>query len=154
MEPEIPDRLPLLAIQLGWAGILPMVGALLAAVSGEPRFQFAAFALGHAYAALIFSFLGGLWWGLAARAENAPNWLWYASVAPSLLALATFVPWVLGWPWPGYSLIALGLAIATSFAVDKRAVAQGIAPTDWLRLRRPLSYGLGAATALLGFAAL
>jgi hypothetical protein len=153
MENTTPKGLPRLAMRLGWAGVLPMAVALLAVLSGDPRFQFAAFAIGHAYAALIFSFLGGLWWGLAARADNPPNWLWHASVVPTLLALATFVPWVLGWPWPGYSLLVLGLAIATSLAVDLRAVAAGCVPEGWLGLRVPLSLGLGGATFLLGLAA-
>jgi hypothetical protein len=73
---------------------------------------------------------------------------------PTLLALATFVPWVLGWPWPGYSLLVLGLAIATSLAVDLKAVAAGCAPEGWLGLRVPLSIGLGGATVLLGLAAI
>ncbi len=153
MQPVLPSPLPPLAMKLGWAGLLPMVGALIAVMSGDPRWEYAAFALGHAYAALIFSFLGGLWWGLAARADNASGWLWIASVIPSLLALLTFVPWIIGLPWPGYSLIALGMAIMASLWVDIRAVAAGYTPNGWLRLRTPLSLGLGIAAILLGIAA-
>lgn len=154
MQPVSPSPLPPLAMKLGWAGLLPMIGALLAVLSGDPRWQFAAFALGHAYAALIFSFLGGLWWGLAARADDAPEWLWIASVVPSPLALLTFVPWIIGLPWPDYSLVALGLAIMASLWVDLHAVSAGCAPQGWLGLRSPLSLGLGAATVLLGIAAI
>lgn len=153
MQSAVQPSLPPLAMKLGWAGLLPMIGALLAVLSGDPRWQFAAFALGHAYATLIFSFLGGLWWGLAARSSDAPGWLWIASVIPSLLALLTFVPWIIGLPWPGYSLIALGRAIMASLWVDMRAVSAGCAPHGWLGLRTPLSLGLGAATVLLGLAA-
>lgn len=153
MQSASPSPLPPIAMNLGRAGLVPMIGALAAVMSGDPRWQYAAYALGHAYAALIFSFLGGLWWGLAARTEDAPDWLWIAAVIPSLLALLTFVPWIIGLPWPGYSLIALGMAIMASLWVDIRAVAAGCTPHGWLGLRTPLSLGLGIATILLGIAA-
>ncbi len=140
---------------LGFAGLLPQFACLAAAWAGPPEWRWSALAIGWAYAALIFSFLGGLWWGLAAaspdEARRAPQWLWVAAVTPSLLALATFLPWVFGAVWPGPSLLVLGAAILVSFLVDARLVT--IRPTWWMVLRVPLSLGLGTATVLLGLAA-
>lgn len=141
---------------LGLAGLVPQLAFVLASWLGPPEWRWMALAMGWGYAALIFSFVGGLWWGLAAAAagaadgRTAPAWLWLASVIPSLVALASFYPWVVGGPWPGPSLLLLGLAIGLSVLVDTRIAA--ICPAWWLSLRRPLSFGLGGLTVLLGLA--
>lgn len=140
---------------LGFAGLLPQIACLVAAWLGPPEWRWSALAIGWGYAALIFSFLGGLWWGLASgspdEGRRAPGWLWVAAVVPSLLALGTYVPWVFGKEWPGPSLLVLGVAIIFSILVDARLVT--IRPSWWLSLRLPLSLGLGGATILLGLAA-
>ncbi len=140
---------------LGFAGLLPQIACVAAAWLGPPEWRWSALAIGWAYAALILSFLGGLWWGLAAASPDggrrAPNWLWVAAVTPSLLALVTFLPWVFGAEWPGSSLLLLGSAIILSLLVDARLVT--IRPVWWMALRVPLSVGLGVATILLGLAA-
>ncbi|TKD50357.1 DUF3429 domain-containing protein [Sphingomonas baiyangensis] len=142
-----PTTAPPAARYLGFAGLLPQLLALAAAYSGVPEWRFAAQALGFAYAALILSFLGGLWWGLAAAAgARAPGWVYGAAVVPSLVALAGCVPWAIGATWPGPSMLMLGLALVASLAVDRRLAALDLAPAWWLRLRTPLSLGLGACT--------
>ena len=138
--------LPPVARALGYAGLLPQIAAVLVLATGGPSVRFTALALAFAYAALILSFLGGLWWGLAASADRAPAWLWFAAVVPSLIALASAWPWTVGLRWPGPSLIMLGIALIVALAVDRRLVRLGIAPTDWLALRAPLSLGLGVLT--------
>ncbi len=148
-------RLPALARVLGFAGLLPQAAALAILILGGPDVRFAALSLAYAYAALIFSFLGGVWWGLAVMApggarDEAPRWVWIAAVAPSLLALATAWPWVVGQTWPGPSLIALGLLITGSLTVDLRLKAAGLTPPGWLALRAPLSLGLGLLTLAAG----
>lgn len=145
---------PKLPRKLGYAGLLPQIGVLAVLLSGSQWWRFAALSIGYAYAALILSFLGGMWWGLAARSpERAPAWIWFAAVAPSLLALATFLPWVFGATWPGPSLAVLGLALVTSLFVDRRLVADDLAPAWWMALRVPLSIGLGLLTIITaGFA--
>lgn len=139
---------------LGLAGLLPQLACLGAVWLGPEEWRYAALAIGWGYGALIFSFLGGLWWGIAAGAEargiKVAAWLWIAAVAPSLLALATYLPWVFGLDWPGPSLVALGLAIPASLAVDRRLDGRE-APDWWWNLRLPLSAGLGLATLLLPF---
>ncbi|TPG40652.1 DUF3429 family protein [Sphingomonas koreensis] len=139
---------------LGLAGLLPAAAAVLIELDGDPARLFSAEALAFAYAALIFSFLGGIWWGLAARIDPAPDWLYGAAVAPSLIALATAAPWAVGARWPGPSLIVLGVFILASLLVDRLLVARGIAPPWWMQLRTPLSVGLGGLTLIAGFAAL
>ena len=133
---------------LGLAGLLPQLACLGVLLAGPAEWRFAALALAWGYAALIFSFLGGLWWGLATGAlrhgEAVPGWLWLAAVAPSLIALASYAPWVFAGAWPGPSLGLLGAGLIASLLVDRRLAR--IAPGWWLALRTPLSLGLGLAT--------
>ena len=135
-----------MARSLGYAGLLPQIAVVVALLLGDPEAHFSALALGYAYAALILSYVGGLWWGLAARAQQPPGWIWIASVLPSLIALATAWPWMVGLTWPRPSLIALGIALAATLAVDRRLDRMGIAPSGWMALRTPLSLGLAALT--------
>jgi Protein of unknown function (DUF3429) len=145
--------IPSLPRTLGFAGLLPQALFLLLILGGDPAYSFAAQALAFAYAALIFSFLGGLWWGIAARAENPPNWLWGAAVTPSLLAFTSFLPWAFALDWPQPSLVMLGLSIIGSLAVDARLGALQLIPAWWMGLRWPLSLGLGGITILIAMLA-
>lgn len=146
----MPIKMPPYARWLGFLGLFPQAAALLVVLMDEPRTLFSALALAFAYAALIFSFLGGLWWGLATAAKDPPRWLWVAAVMPSLLALASCIPWATAGAWPGPSLIALGLMLIASLAVDRRLAALELAPGWWMKLRAPLSLGLGGMTIALG----
>lgn len=153
--PEGQQTLPLVARALGLAGLIPQGLVVAALVTGGADIWFAALSVGYAYAALIFSFLGGLWWGLAAMGgARTPTWAWVAAVVPSLLALASAWPWATGGTWPGPSLIFLGLAIAASLLVDLRLRAAGLTPGGWLALRVPLSLGLGGLTVAVGLLSL
>ena len=150
---DTPSRVPPAARWLGYAGLLPQLGVVATLLTGNAASRFTALATGFAYAALILSFLGGIWWGLAAQAaRRAPTWLWIVSIAPALVALLSAVPWTTGDPWPGPSLLLLGASLIGALFVDYRLYRLGIAPDWWLWLRVPLSGGLGLltiATALL-----
>jgi len=136
---------------LGLAGLLPQIIVVIALIFGGLEVRFTALCVGFAYAALIFSFLGGLWWGIGAMGgRRTPDWLWFAAVVPSLLALASAWPWATGDPWPGPSLVFLGVGIMASVAVDFRLKNVGLAPEGWLGLRLPLSVGLGSLTIAAG----
>lgn len=138
---------------LGLAGLLPQLAAVLALFVLPRDAGYFAQALAFAYAALILSFLGGLWWGLAAGARAAPAWVYGAAVVPSLYALACAVPWALTMlSWPGPSLIALALGLFASLWVDVRFEALALNPRWWLALRVPLSLGFGTLTLLAGLA--
>lgn len=103
-----------------------------------------------AYAAFIFSFVGGYWWGVAlGRAPQRPAILVIA-VLPMLLCFALFLPWIWGWTWPGPQLVALGIAIMAGFWVDWRVLASAPADPRWLRVRLIASLGLGVTTLSIG----
>lgn len=143
--------LPSVARVLGYAGLLPPAAALAGLLIGGPEVRSTALGLAFAYAALIFSFLGGVWWGLAAAAQaSVPRWVWAVAVLPSLLALGTAWPWVTGHAWPGPSLIVLGVLILSSVLVDLKLRSLGLTPPGWLPLRLPLSIGLGVMTLVAG----
>ncbi|WP_309621365.1 DUF3429 domain-containing protein [Novosphingobium sp.] len=145
------NAIPFYPRTLGLAGLLPQFACLAALTLGPQEWRFAALALAWGYAALIFSFLGGLWWGIAATRLHSkvpvPDWLWLAAIAPSLIAFVTYVPWVFAAEWPQPSLVLLGLGLLGSLAVDWRIAP--LCPPWWLRLRVPLSVGLGVSTLLI-----
>lgn len=141
--------IPALPRWLGLAGLLPQIACVLVLYAGPPEWRGAAQGAGFAYAALILSFLGGTWWGIAAAAPAAQRrqtlgWVWIAAVIPSLAALACFLPWALGWTWPEPSLVMLGGALLVSLGVDIKLGP--LAPRWWMALRVPLSLGLGLMT--------
>ncbi len=136
---------------LGYAGLLPQIFAVLM-LFDDGGLRWIAMAGGYGYAAFIFSFLGGIWWGLALVTPNAPKWIFAAAVTPSLIALASYLPWTWGWEWPAPSLWLLAFGLALSPLVDF-AMAKSIPlPAGWLRLRMQLSLGLGGLTAILALA--
>lgn len=137
---------------LGLAGLLPQIVAVLFLLDGEGM-RWIAVAGGYGYAAFIFSFLGGIWWAIALLQPAAPRWLHAAAVAPSLIALATFLPWTWGWSWPGPSLALLSIALLLSPIIDWRLGRIIELPSGWLALRVQLSFGLGTLTAILAIAA-
>ena len=134
---------------LGYAGLLPQILCLGLVLIGH-EWRYSALAGGFAYAAAIFSFLGGVWWGQAVQSGRASTGAYVIAVMPSLIAVALFMPWTIGWEWPGPALMYLGTLIALSPLVDR---ALGFAAPDFLRLRWQLSAGLGALTIALGFTA-
>lgn len=148
------ERPPLDPIKLwiGFAGLLPQILAcLLAMTSGEWRWV--ALAGGWAYAALIFSFLGGIWWGIALRDPSLPAWVPVIAVLPSLIGLMSFLPWTLGNDWPAPALAMIGTFILLSPIVDWFLGRIIVTPPGWLRLRIMLSVGLGSLTILLALLA-
>lgn len=132
---------------LGLAGLLPQLFAIVAAFDGKIRFI--ALSGAFLYAAVIFSFLGGFWWGLAVADPKAPQWIYGVAVLPSLLALVSGIPWMIGSTWPGPSLAFLGIAIIVALSVDFRLNWLGMMPDWMLRLRIILSTGLGLTTLAL-----
>ncbi len=144
-------RPPVAALLLGYAGLLPpLVGIMLRLI--DPAKGGAANALSLFYAALILSFLGGMWWGVvSARVTGAALTLWLGiAVVPTLVALAAgavlFASVV-----SGAAIVAAGLL--ASLLVDMALVRAGHVPPWWMKLRVPLSVGLAALTLLAGLLA-
>lgn len=134
---------------LGYAGLLPQMLCIALILAGH-EWRYSALAGGYAYAAAIFSFLGGVWWGQALASGRATTGAYVLAVMPSLIAVALFLPWTFGWEWPGPALLYLGALILGSPLIDR---ALGFAQADFLRLRWHLSLGLGGLTIALGMLA-
>lgn len=111
-------------------------------------------AIGFGYGALIFSFLGGMWWGLALARPEVPKVVYVAAVLPSLVALLLFFPWIYGMVWPGPSMLMLGGLIAASPLIDTAVSKAMDFPAGWMQVRWHLSLGLGLATLLIGLLSL
>lgn len=134
---------------LGYAGLVPQIICIALILIGH-EWRYSALAGGFAYAAAIFSFLGGVWWGQALAAGRTGAAAYGVAVLPSLIAVALFLPWTFGWEWPGPALLYLGALIALSPLIDR---ALGLATRDFLKLRWQLSLGLGGLTIALGLLA-
>jgi len=115
-------------------------------------YQYSALFMGFVYPAMIFSFLGGVWWGQAIASKGyASAGVYGVSVLPSLIAAILFIPFLEGWEWPGPAMLYLGAFIAFSPLVDR---ALGFATPDFMRLRWHLSLGLGVLTIVTGVLAM
>ena len=137
---------------LGFAGLLPNLFALGVELwlGHRPGAQPVTYAMGmfaQFYAAVILSFLGGMWWGLTAT-RIAPDrlWSWLAmAVAPSLVAAGAFVAAVWIAPPLGFAIV-LGAGLMLSLFGDRRLLRAGLVPAWWMSLRVPLSVGLTLET--------
>jgi hypothetical protein len=137
----LPRSLTLLGIA-GWA---PQVLCLVVAQGFAP-YHAAALGAGCLYAAIILSFLGGLWWMSGLRAGAGTAWILGIAVVPSLFAWAAVLPLVFGAGWPAPSAVALGLGLLASPLADRAISRQVPVPPGWLGLRTTLSTGLGLLT--------
>ena len=145
------------ALALGFAGLLPQIAAvgmialtvLTPPVWGTGIARAAATIVAILYPLFILSFLGGIWWGLAMRRGARQARLATIAVLPSLAAMALLGMTVASGR-PGWSLVAIGSVIALTLIVDRSIVADGDAPAGWIRLRVPLSIGLGGLTIVAG----
>lgn len=142
-EPQ-PFAVGRVAFALGFAGLLPQAAAVALLLAGFPD---SGFFVALAYSALILSFLGGMWWGFAMQRREGQAGLVALAVLPSLVALA-ILP--LAMVRSGLGLIAMGAAILLTLPIDRSLVTRGVAPTNWMRLRVPLSVGLGGLTIVAG----
>lgn len=131
------SSVPRAAFLLGLAGLMPSV-AMLAIMVAMPEMRATAARIGLAYGAVIASFIGGAWWGLAAARpgqDGLPRRL-VLSVVPSLLAWsALLLPAATG-------LLMLACVFASLPPTDRRLQAEGLAPGWWTSLRHPLSFGM------------
>lgn len=131
---------------LGAAGLLPALSTCAVVFAGPPTWRDVAALAAAGYAAIIVSFIGGAWWGLAAAAPR-PRWQTLAlSIVPSLAGWAALL---LDRPT---GLVMLGLLLVAVLPGDQWLVRTGVAPAWWMQLRWPLSLGLGTTTLATGFA--
>jgi len=146
--PEPLPAVPRPLVLLGLAGILPQALCLALVLQGGPE-RWVALAAACCYAAVILSFLGGLWWMAALLGQVRAGWALGVAVVPSLFAWACLLPWCFGATWPGPSLVGLALALLASPLVDRRLAREMALPAGWLRLRLAMAGGLGTLTLLI-----
>lgn len=139
-------RLPLAVAALGWAGLLPALAATIAVIAGPVEWREVAAAAGASYAALILSFLGGSWWGLAAASRAAPP----REAALAVAVLPSLAGWMALMLDRGAGLMLLGLLFVAVLPGDSWLARAGLAPAWWLRLRVPLSLGMASAALVMG----
>ena len=135
------------AMLLGFAGLAPQFAAVTMIALGRSDL---ALPVAVVYPMIILSFLGGIWWGFAMRRRQGQAALAALAVVPSLVAMALLLLATVTGKFDQL-LIGTGLAILMTLIVDRRLVRTGDAPADWMRLRVPLSIGLGGLTIVAGF---
>ncbi len=145
---DSPPPLPRLAFALGIAGLIPQ--AIAVWLTTDDAHRALGLAAGYFYAAIIFSFLGGLWWGVAAANRATPRWIYLVAVIPSLIAFGTALAWMSGRYGYRPALGVLASGILLSIAVDWQLARLGLIHITLFRLRLLLSAGLGGLTLLLG----
>jgi hypothetical protein len=138
------SKLPKAALLAGYAGLLPQIIAACLAFSGD-EYRWTGLAAAYGYAAFIFSFLGVI----ARKDGSGAAPIFALAVAPSLIAFASYLPWIWGWDWPGPSLAVIGLCLMASPLADRWLMQRCNLPGGWMRLRWHLSLGLGGLTVLL-----
>jgi len=116
MTPKRPSKPSAFIYALGLAGLIPFVG--LTALTWMPELVSQSFS-GRgltSYAAVILSFLGAIYWGLAMAGtptDSAANRYWFWGVSPSVLGwLAQLLPLV-------WALITLSVLLWVCFLVDR-----------------------------------
>lgn len=133
---------PAAALLLGFAGLLPFVWSALTQVWAPadawtmtvfgPRFVGPY--LGLFYGTIILSFMSGVLWGFATRAEGRQAAAGYAlSVIPALWAFFFVGDGVTS------ATIYLMAGFAGLLLVDAAFVRHGLAPRWWMNLRVPLT---------------
>jgi hypothetical protein len=139
----LPTRIPRAALLPGLLGLTPFWALALSTVAGagiDPLLAVTALIM---YGAIILSFVGALWWGLAIHAPaNAPrNTLFVWSVIPALIG------WFATLALPDVGLRMLMAGLALQWVLDgmlMRKVPELI-PGWMFRLRTMLTFGaLGA----------
>ena len=139
------QTLPRPLVILGLAGLLPQAFCLIIALSNSP-FHLSVIAAACCYAAIILSFLGGMWWMAGALSGLREPWVYVMAVLPSLAGWVALLPWCVGWTWPGPSLVALGLLLLVSPFADASLASRVALPAGWLKLRGAMAAGLGLLT--------
>lgn len=146
MDQSAPEEMPASARLLGYAGLLPALASLLAVLFGNAEMRAVGFQTGAIYAALILSFLGGSWWGLALRVddreEQSAIFAW--GVVPCLIAWSCLYYLTSG------GMLLLGALFLAALRMDVRLDQLGLTPAWWLQLRTPLSIGMAAMISMMG----
>jgi len=141
--------LPLTAILLGLAGLIPFIGCGLLAMDGDPVMAEHGFTALIAYAAVILSFLGAVHWGLAlsdgAATRRVQRIRYAAGVLPALIGWVALLAPMFVPAWVSL-VVLLGGFVATPVA-EARGAHLGYVPGRYMAVRWVLSL---AVVAVLG----
>ena len=135
--------LPVLAILLGAAGLLPFVGGSLGALGPFTEETRRISMLGlSSYGAVILSFLGGVHWGLAleagaAQPKRAQQLRFGLGVVPSLIGWGALLVTYTGLVKTGLLILVAGFVALT--IAEARAARAGLVPVAYMGLRWVLS---------------
>ena len=139
-------KIPLSVLLPGLAGLIPFVVLSLSEVLSlglPPVISLLAF---NTYGAVILSFVGAIWWGLAAATkQSAPKAImFYWSVIPALIGwFATLVA-----PDVGVLMLSAGFALQWLGDAWLTRAYPGVAPTWLFALRTILTGGVLATMAI------
>lgn len=143
---QLPSRIPPGALIPGLLGLLPFWGLALSTLIDTGFTPVLAVVTLIMYGAVILSFVGALWWGLAVHAPtSAPrNTMFVWSVVPALVGwAATLVP-----PEVGLRMLMSGLALQWLLDHMLMRKVAGLVPRWVFRLRSILTLGAVSALAL------
>lgn len=145
-----PAPLPRFARLLGLSGLLPQMLCLALALADPGMAELEAAGLaGLFYAALILSFLGGLWWMAAALGGMARPGPYLLAVLPSLAGWAILLAQAFGLLALPAGLALLALCLLASPLADRHLARSLPVPPGWIALRWAMASGLGGLTLLL-----
>ncbi len=132
-------KAPMSAWALGLAGLAPAIVFTAVALFADTPLWPHAWRFMLCYGAVILSFIGGAWWGLASApgASGGRISLYVLAIVPAVVAAVCLI--IGDWR----ALSAVSLAFFAALGVDARLVASGVAPGWWIRLRLPLSATMG-----------
>lgn len=129
--------LPVLAVFIGLAGLIPFIGCTLGATLLTSDWQTRALLALSAYGSVILAFLGGVHWGFALSDGQAEQARIGLGVLPSLVGWLGLLVTFLGLPTVGLAITATGFAALT--IVEFRAMRVGLIPRGYMGLRLALS---------------
>ena len=127
---------PTAAIRMAIAGIVPLVVLAVGVLTGIANTAVPSQYALQLYSAVLLSFLGGIQWGMLARAPgaNPRDLLHYA-----MTMLPSFAAWAGLWFAGHRGLWLLAAAFVGAFLQDRYFVTAGVAPAWHSRLRLPLT---------------
>ena len=128
-------KTPLMALLLGWGGVVPFVVAGLAKVFGGPVIDLYALNWGATYAGVIIVFIGAVHWGIAVmHPEDKKRMIpliWSVLPALAVWPVMTLPPLV------RLPFLIIGLAIV--WGADMISYKRGHLPKWYMKLRHGLT---------------
>ncbi len=132
--------MPLLAILLGIAGLVPFIGCGLGAMARDGEADRMLSAL-IAYGAVTLAFLGGMQWGFALPAgtdARRQRWRLVLGVLPALVGWLALLVYLLAPGWVALAVLTAGF-IGTALGEHRSAGQEAAVPPGYLWLRWALT---------------